>query len=196
MINLRSLSALGDAASPPRATVTAPWALRGWKSGVWPIGPQANVGAVIYELPDLDHFPRPAAVPVIAISLAFRRPPRASWKRQTISRSSLTWTSPHHRKFSFLGISRFENAGLYSAEPPSILIFQDIQIRVCVDYARKPDQVAVISMTHLPRFTPLFGAVGGGQGRVLSLRFCALFLLVVLSPAGRATVTGPRPTRL
>src|SRR6516162_2560987 len=82
MINLRSLSALGDAASPPRATVTAPWALRGWKSGVWPIGPQANVGAVIYELPDLDHFPRPAAVPVIAISLAFRRPPRASWKRQ------------------------------------------------------------------------------------------------------------------
>src|SRR6516162_11638017 len=33
MINLRSLSALGDCfpllASPPRATVTAPWALRG-----------------------------------------------------------------------------------------------------------------------------------------------------------------------
>ena len=25
---------------------------------------------------------------------------------------------PHHRKFSFFGIFRLENAGLYSAEPP------------------------------------------------------------------------------
>jgi hypothetical protein len=35
----------------------------------------------------------------------------------------------------------------------------------------------------------------GSQGRFLSLRLFALFLLVVLSPAGRATVTGPPPMR-
>ena len=44
-----------------------------------------------------------------------------------------------------------------------ILIFQDIQMQMCVDKARDRRQVAVISMTHLPRFTPLFyGSQGGG----------------------------------
>jgi hypothetical protein len=57
--------------------------------------------------------------------------------------------------FSFFGMSRLETAGLYSAEPPPIVIFQEVPIRVCVDFARKPDQVTVISMTHLPRYTPL-----------------------------------------
>ena len=51
------------------------------------------------------------------------------------------------------------------------------------------DQVTVISMTHLPRFTPLFMALsGGGQGRVLSLRpFCAFFNRRTFA---RFTVTG------
>jgi hypothetical protein len=40
----------------------------------------------------------------------------------------LTWKSRHHRGSHFLGYPELENAGLYSAEPPSILIFQDIQI--------------------------------------------------------------------
>jgi hypothetical protein len=62
----------------------------------------------------------------------------------------------------FFEIFRLENAGLYSAEPPSILIFQDIQMRVCVDFARKPDQVAVIFDEHLPRNTPLFYGSQGG----------------------------------
>jgi hypothetical protein len=58
---------------------------------------------------------------------------------------------------------RFGNSGSYSAEPPSILILQDIQIRVCVDFARKPDRVAVIFDEHLPRFTPLFMALPEGS---------------------------------
>ena len=64
---------------------------------------------------------------------------RGSDKRS--SRSSQTWAPPPHRRFLFFGISRLENAGLYSAEPPPVLIFQDIQIRMCLDKARDRRQV-------------------------------------------------------
>jgi hypothetical protein len=68
------------------ATVTGPWALRRRSQGFWPIGPQADVSAVIVELPDLNHFP----VLVIAIPLAFRR---TAWKRTNgPAVQSLTWT--------------------------------------------------------------------------------------------------------
>jgi hypothetical protein len=46
-----------------------------------------------YELPDFDHFLRPAAVPVIAIPLAFRRTAaRATEATNGPAVQSLTWT--------------------------------------------------------------------------------------------------------
>jgi hypothetical protein len=54
---------------------------------------------VIYELPDLDHFLRPAAVPVIiAIPLAFRRAAACAVEATNgPAVQSLTWAPPHHR---------------------------------------------------------------------------------------------------
>jgi len=46
--------------------------------------PSGRQRSDFYELPDLNHFLRPAAVPVIAIPLAFRRAASRPWKRQTV----------------------------------------------------------------------------------------------------------------
>jgi hypothetical protein len=45
---------------------------------------QNHVSAVIYELSDLDHFLRPAAVPVIPLRLTSGARPRAPWRGQTV----------------------------------------------------------------------------------------------------------------
>ena len=48
---------------------------------------------------------------------------------------------------------------------------QDGVVKQGVGRGKIDDQVTVISMTHLPRFTPLFMALSGrAQDRVLSLR--------------------------
>jgi hypothetical protein len=110
--------------------------------------------------------------------LPFGAPPRAPWKRQTVQPFKPDMDIPSPPADSdFFKIFRLENAGLYSAEPPPILIFQDIQIRVCVDFARKPDQVAVIFDEHLPRFTPLLWRCReeGGQHLAIATLFCRRF---------------------
>jgi hypothetical protein len=74
--------------------------------------------------PKLDCFFCFGAVPVIAIPLAFR--PAAACAVEATNGpavQSLTSPPPHHRKFSFFGISRLESAGLYSGETPQNLVF-------------------------------------------------------------------------
>src|SRR6516162_11426496 len=50
------------------------------------------------------------------------------------------------------------------------------QAHIAALYPRNSNQVTVISIDHLPRFTPLYALSGGGQGRVLSLCFLRLFI--------------------
>jgi hypothetical protein len=57
--------------------------------------PKRTSAQSFYELPDLDHFLRPAAVPVIAIPLTLRRTAsRAVEATNGPAVQSLTWTSP------------------------------------------------------------------------------------------------------
>jgi hypothetical protein len=107
------------------------------------------------QAPKFDSGLGSGTVAAIAVSFALRRTAsRAVEATNGPAVQRLTWASPHHRKFSFFGISRLESAGL------------------CIDFARKPDQVAVIFDEHLLRFTPLFMALREGvSGRITSCGF-------------------------
>jgi len=89
-----------------------------------------------------------------AVLEARRLARRGSDKRS--SRSSLTWISPHHRSIFCWEKNRNRSA-------VDSRIFQ-IQKRASLQGVGKiNDQVTVISIDHLPRYTPLFyGAARGG----------------------------------
>ena len=104
------------------------------------------------SLPDLDHFLRPAAVPVIAIPLAFRRRRvrRGSDKRSSRSKPDMDISSPRldfllgkNRNRAAAGFKIFGNGKWKS------------QAHIAALYPRNSNQVTVISIDHLPRFTPL-----------------------------------------
>jgi len=70
--------------------------------------------------------------------------------------------SPHHRPIFCWGKNRNRATVI-------LKIFPGTETRISAGVGKIDDQVTVISMTHLPRFTPLFMALsGGGQ---LSLLF-------------------------
>jgi hypothetical protein len=81
---------------------------------------------------------------------------------------SLTWISPHHGSIFLLGKNR-------SRAPAGFKILGNgkwkSQAHIAALYPRNSNQVTVISIDHLPRFTPLLWRCRRGA----SLACCLLF---------------------
>src|SRR5207248_1716081 len=84
----------------------------------------------------------------------------------------LTWTHPHHRPtLIFWDIQIGERRLVFSRATANPDFSGSLDTSVCVDFARKSDQVAVISMNTSCASPPFYGSQGGGKRADYKLRF-------------------------